>query len=556
MPLPVMRFGALFWGVAPSCDGSSGCSDEWEVEIEVVTSPFLGGGRTGSDRPFGRCGVPCPDRLGSCMKRHMVTDSRRWWVLAVVGLAQFIVLLDSTVVNIALPSAQRALGMTVADRQWVITAYAVTFGGLLLLGGRLSDVIGRKRSIVVGVIGFAAASALAGASVTPAMLFAGRAAQGVFAALLAPGALSILSVTFPEANERGKAFGIFGAVAGSGAAGGLILGGVVTEYLGWRWCLYLSVPVSVVIFLAALRVLPKDGARSNSRIDVLGGVTGTCALACMVYGFSEAQPGGWTDPAVLAALGLGALVLVGFVLRQARGSYPLLPLRIVRHRTRVGCFLISGAGQICGFAVFLFMTYYLQAVRGYSPVATGFAFLPFVLSLVLSSTQIAARLLPKLAPRSIVVPGVVLAGCGLALLSRTGLDTPYVSHVLPALILIGAGLGLMTMTAMATATASTHAEDSGVTSALVNASQQVGGAVGTAVLNTIAVAAAAGYVSHHRPALPDPRTSQLLQAAGTVHGYSVALYCLLGLLGLALFDVLVLIRDPAPVRPHLERTDP
>jgi EmrB/QacA subfamily drug resistance transporter len=430
------------------------------------------------------------------------------------------VVLDSTIVNIALPSAQRDLGMSDASRQWVITAYSLAFGGLLLLGGRIADLVGRKRTVVIGLIGFAAASALGGAAVNPGMLFGARALQGVFAAVLAPSALSLLTTTFTDPRERGRAFGIFGTLAASGAAIGFIVGGLVAEYLSWRWCLYVNVPIAVVGVVGALTVLRDHPGRTGARLDVPGVLLGCGGLVAMVYGFSEAEPRGWTDPLVLAAFAAGTVLLTVFVWWQKRAPTPLLPLHILRNRNRVGCFLTMALAVVGMFGMFLFMTYYLQVVLGYSPVQTGLAFLPMTASILLGSTQISARLLPRLPPRALMAPGMLLAATGMLILTRMTVHSAYATEIFPALVLMGLGMGLTFMPVFSTATAGVAPEDAGVTSATVNTSQQVGGSIGTALLNTIATTTGTAYITTHAT---DPAHRARITAEGTVHGYTVAI---------------------------------
>ncbi|BDH13430.1 MFS transporter [Streptomyces hygroscopicus] len=474
------------------------------------------------------------------------SGSRRWWGLVVIGLAQLIILLDGTVVNIALPSAQAELGMSDATRQWAITSYALAFGGLLLLGGRLSDLVGRKRMFLLGTAGFGIASAVAGAASGPGMLFAGRALQGVFAALLAPSGLALLNVTFTDPKERSRAFGVFGAVAGAGAAVGLIVGGLLTEYMNWRWCLYLSVPVAVIVLVAGAVLLRDVGSRASSRLDLLGVLLATGGLVALVYGFGEAGARGWSDTVVAATLVGGVALVVLFVVWQGRCAHPLLPLRIVRHRQRAGAYLTSGLGPIAMFALFLFMTYYLQVVLEFSSVKAGLAFLPLTLSMLMSSTQIAARLLPHVAPRTLVVPGVLLTACGMLLLTRMSVDSSYVTRVLPAMILAGVGMGATMMTAMATATSGVAPEDTGVASAMVNTTQQMGGAIGTAVLNTVAATATSGYLHDHLTGSATPAQRARVAAEGVVHGFSVALWWVVGLLVLTAVLAAALLKRDTP----------
>ncbi|KUM92792.1 Puromycin resistance protein pur8 [Streptomyces cellostaticus] len=458
------------------------------------------------------------------------TDPRRWWGLVVIALAQLMVVLDATIVNIALPSAQHDLGMTDANRQWVITAYTLAFGGLLLLGGRIADLAGRKRTFVIGLVGFAAASALGGAAATPGMLFGARALQGAFAAVLAPSALSLLTTTFTDPRERGKAFGIYGALAGSGSAIGFIVGGLLTEYLNWRWCLYVNVPIAVLAVLGAFALLHDRPGHGGARLDVPGAALGCGGLVAIVYGFSEAQPRGWTDPLVLALFAAGVVLLAAFVWWQTRAPSPLLPLHIVKDRNRAGCFLTMMLAVIGMFGLFLFMTYYLQVILGYSPVRAGLAFLPLTAAIIIGSTQISARLLSHVAPRILMVPGMVLAASGLLLLTRMTVHSSYSGEILPALILMGLGMGLTFMPVFATATSGVAPQDSGVTSATVNTSQQVGGSIGTALLNTIATTSSAAYITAH---LHSPSEKATVIPVGVVHGYTVAIWWAAGVMLLA-----------------------
>ena len=448
----------------------------------------------------------------------------------VIALAQLMVVLDATIVNIALPSAQQDLGMSDANRQWVITAYTLAFGGLLLLGGRIADLVGRKRTFMIGLVGFAAASALGGAATGSGMLFAARALQGVFAAVLAPSALSLLTTTFTDPKERGKAFGIYGALAGSGSAIGFIVGGLLTEYLNWRWCLYVNVPIAVIAFFGALVLLHDRPGHAGARLDVPGVLLGCGGLVAIVYGFSEAQPRGWSDPLVMTLLFGGVVLLAIFVWWQSRAPMPLLPLHIVKDRNRAGCFLTMGLAVIGMFGLFLFMTYYLQVVLAYSPVRTGLAFLPMTAAIIVGSTQISARLMNRVAPRMLMVPGMILAASGMVILTQMTVDSSYTTEILPALLLMGLGMGLTFMPVFSTATAGVAPQDSGVTSATVNTSQQVGGSIGTALLNTIATTSSTAYITAH---LTNPAQKALVVKEGVVHGYTVAIWWAAGIMLLA-----------------------
>ncbi|MFE2631676.1 MFS transporter [Streptomyces sp. NPDC059374] len=470
-------------------------------------------------------------------------DPRRWWGLVVIALAQLMVVLDATIVNIALPSAQEDLGISDGDRQWVITAYTLAFGGLLLLGGRIADLAGRKRTFIIGLIGFAAASALGGAATSSGMLFGARALQGVFAAVLAPSALSLLTTTFTDPKERGKAFGIYGALAGSGSAIGFIVGGVLTEYLDWRWCLYVNVPIAVIAVFGAFALLHDSPVHKGARLDVPGVILGCGGLVAIVYGFAEAEPRGWTDPLVLALFAAGVVLLVAFVAWQTRAPVPLLPLHIVRDRNRAGCFLTMALAVIGLFGLFLFMTYYLQVILGYSPVMTGLAFLPLTAAIIVGSTQIAARLLDHVPPRLLMAPGALLAAIGMVLLTQLTVDSSYAPHVLPALILMGLGMGLVFMPVFATATAGVAPQDSGVTSATVNTSQQVGGSIGTALLNTIATTSSTAYITAH---LLNPADRRLVTQQGIVHGYTVAIWWAAAIMLLAGIVAAVMVTAKPP----------
>jgi EmrB/QacA subfamily drug resistance transporter len=440
---------------------------------------------------------------------------RRWLILTVIGIAQLLVVLDVTIVNIALPSAQRDLGFSDDDRQWVITAYALAFGSLLLLGGRIADLFGRKWTFLAGLIGFAGASALGGAAQSFGLLVGARALQGTFAALLAPAALSLLATTFTDPAERGKAFGVYGAIAGAGGAFGLLLGGALTEVLDWRWCLYVSILFAVPAALAGLRLLHHVPAPNRPRLDIPGTLVASGGLFALVFGMSRAQTDGWGDPTTVAFLGASAVLLAGFVALQRRVAHPLLPLRVVTDRNRGGSFLAIATAGAGIFGVFLFLTFYLQNVKGMSPLETGLAFLPMNVAIVITATMVNTKILARTGPRPLIPTGMLLAALGMVLLTGIGVDTGYASHVLPSLILIGAGFGLVVAPSFATATLGVPRQDSGVASAMVSTSQQVGGSIGTALLSTLAVSATTDYLTSHGPELAR-------QAA--VEGYTTAFW--------------------------------
>ncbi|MER5182799.1 MFS transporter [Streptomyces sp. NPDC002896] len=472
-------------------------------------------------------------------------DPHRWWGLVVIALAQLMVVLDATVVNIALPSAQRDLQMSDGNRQWVVTAYTVAFGGLLLLGGRIADRVGRKRTFVIGLIGFAGASALGGAAVSSGMLFGARALQGCFAAVLAPSALSLVATTFTAPKERGRAFGIYGALAGSGSAIGLLAGGLLTQYLNWRWCLYVNVPIAALAVFGACALLRDRPGHRAVRLDVPGAVMGCGGLVAIVYGVGEAESHGWTDPLVLGLLAGGITLLAAFSWWQTRAPSPLLPPHIIRDRTRAGCFLTMALAVAGLFGIFLFMSYYLQVILGYSPVRTGLAFLPLTAAIITGSTQISARLLQRTAPRALLVPGMLLAASGTLLLTTLTVEAQYATRVLPAMVLMGLGMGLTFTPVFATATAGVAQQDAGVTSATVNTAQQVGGSIGTALLNTIATTSSSAYLAAH---LRDPAQQAHLTREGIVHGYTVALWWSAGLMLLAGLTAALMVTAKAPGR--------
>lgn len=474
-------------------------------------------------------------RPGADAAPAAVKSSGRWMILGVVCLAQLMVVLDATVVNIALPTAQHDLGFSNADRQWVVTAYSLAFGGLLLLGGRLSDMFGRERMLIIGMVGFAAASALGGAATGFTMLVIARALQGAMGAMLAPAALSTLTTTFSNSKERAKAFGVYGAISGAGGALGLLLGGLLTEYLNWRWTLYVNVVFSLFAITAAVRLLRMRPRDRSVRLDLPGVALVAAGLVAVVYGLSRAETDGWSAALPISLLIGGVLLLACFVLVERRAAHPLLPLRVVTDRFRGGAYLTIGLSAMGMFAVFLFLTYYLQQIKGFSPVATGAAFLPMIVALIGFSTGASALLVPRFGPRIIVCSGLVVAACGMGMLASL-LDTgsSYAAAILPSLLVVGAGLGMVFSAAMNTATYGAASADAGVASAMVNTVQQIGGAIGTALLNTIAVNALTGYLTDHGH-------TPAAAAHAAVHSYTVTFWASAGIfVGAALIAALVL----------------
>ncbi|RZS87143.1 EmrB/QacA subfamily drug resistance transporter [Motilibacter rhizosphaerae] len=464
-------------------------------------------------------------------------DPRRWLALGVIAVAQLMIVLDATIVNIALPKASADLGISTADRQWMVTAYTLAFGGLLLLGGRIADYNGRKRTFIIGLIGFAVASAIGGVAQSEAMLFAARALQGAFAAIMAPAALSLVTVTFTEPKERAKAFGVFGAISGGGAALGLILGGVLTEYASWRWCLGVNFPIAVATAFAAAAVVHESKAHGDTRYDIPGALLATLGLVSLVYGFTEAakqkstinpkthQPDivGWTGASTIAFLVAAVVLLVAFFVWESRAANPMLPLRIILDKNRGGSylvFLLVGAGL---FAMFLFLTYYFQLNLGYSPLKAGFAFLPFSLGIIVTA-GVAAQLLPRVGPRPLLLTGLVMGVLGMLWLTRLEQTSSYWAHVLPSEVIISVGMALVFIPASSTALVGAGGHDAGIASAVLNTSQQIGGSLGTALLNTLFASAVTSYITTHVAAATTKPAQAALALESTMHGYRTAFF--------------------------------
>ncbi len=444
--------------------------------------------------------MQAPDTEGTSDTYDLKTSTaekihkNRWWILAVVAMAQLMVVLDATVVNIALPSAQKALDFSNADRQWIVTGYALSFGSLLLLGGRIADLFGRKKTFIVGLFGFAIASAIGGASTGFPMLVTARAVQGAFGALLAPAALSLLTTTFTDSSERGKAFGIYGAIAGAGGAIGLLLGGVLTEYLSWRWSLYVNLVFAVTAAVGGIIFLTNDHRDHRPKLDLPGVALASGAMFSLVYGFSHAETTSWSNSITLGFLIAAIALLVSFVFVETKVSHPLLPMRVVLNRNRGGSYLSVFIASVGMFGVFLFLTYYLQNTLHYSPVVTGLAFLPMIALLVMVATVTTSILLPKFGPRYLISSGMIIASLGMLLLGRITANSSYIFVILPALLVLGVGLGAIMAPSMNTATAGVTPADAGVASATVNTSQQIGGSIGTALLNTLAASTGTAYL--------------------------------------------------------------
>jgi EmrB/QacA subfamily drug resistance transporter len=467
-------------------------------------------------------------------------EPNRWKVLALLGVAQLMVVLDATIVNIALPSAQRDLGFSTDSRQWIVTAYALAFGSLLLLGGKLGDLFGRKWTFIAGLAGFSLASALGGFAQSFGMLVAARTLQGAFGALLAPSALSLLTVTFADSPDRPKAFGIFGAIAGGGASIGLVLGGALTQTLSWRWCLYVNLVIAIPTAMLSWRMLVNHADPNRPRIDVPGVVTATGGLFAVVYGFSNAETSSWSDPVTIIALVVSVVLLSTFVAIERRQSHPLLPLHIVWNRARGGAYasiVLAGSGV---FGVFLFLTYFMQQNLAFSPLTTGLAFLPMTAMIVISSTTSQTRILPRTGAKPLIICGMTLGLLAMIGLTRLSPSSSYAADVLPSLLVLGLGMGAIFAPAFGTATLGVDRTEAGVASAMVNTSQQVGGSVGTALLSTLFASSAAAFARTHP-------TQHGLAAAASIHGYTTAFWWSAGIFAVGLLVAVFVF--PMRVRP-------
>lgn len=413
----------------------------------------------------------------------------RWWAMLAIGVSQLMVVLDATIMNVALPSAQIDLGFSDALRPWVITAYALSFGGLLLLGGRIADLMGRKQIFIIGLVGFAIASALGGAAPSFAVLLAARALQGIFAALLAPAALSLLTTTFTDPKERGKAFGIYGALAGAGGAVGLLLGGVLTDALSWRWTMYVNIAFAAVALVVGLIALAPTHRERGVKLDVPGAIFATLGFFALVFGFTNAEEHGFGDITTWGALALGVILVAIFVLLQRKGKSPLLPLAIILDRDRgasmIGIFI---AGAVI-FGVNLYLVYFLQIVFGFTPLQTGLAVLPLCLGIMAAAMISTAVLLDKVGAKILVPAGMVVSAVGALLLLQAQADSSYALHVAVPMFVVAVGLGAIISTCVSTGTLGVDRHDAGAASAAVNASQQLGGSIGLAIMNTLVASA-------------------------------------------------------------------
>ena len=475
---------------------------------------------------------PTPARASGAGTLGDEPHPQRWLALAVIAVTVLLVILDATIVNIALPAVSADLQISAASQQWIVTAYTLTFGGLLLLGGRIADFWGRKRTYLVGAAGFAVASALGGVAQDEGMLFAARALQGAFGALLAPASLALLTVLFTDPRERARAFAVYGAIAGGGSAVGLLLGGVLTEYADWRWCFWVNLPVAIVAVVAAIPIVPESRAPGDTRYDIPGAVLVTAGVAAVVYGFTlvaetsqeNAADGipenGWTDPTALLFIGLGVLLVAAFVVVELRSRNPLLPMRIVLDRNRGGAYLTStlvGAGLIGAF----FLSLYFQQVLGYQPVHAGLASLPTTLGVLLSAGAASAAA-PRIGPKPLIVLGGLLAAGGLFTLSSLDVDSGFWALAFPGQLLLGLGLGFTFVPLSNVALVGAGEHDAGAASAMLNATQQVGASIGTALLATLSVGAITDYLTDAATSGRDPATDPTVGLEAQVAGYTTA----------------------------------
>lgn len=430
---------------------------------------------------------------GEALRREAKAARRRWLGLLVITGSQLLIVLDATIVNVALPALSDDLKLSDADRQWVVTAYTLAFGGLLMLGGRIADYLGLRRTFMVGLVGFGVASALAGMAPNFELLLTARALQGVAGALMAPAALALLANTFTDPAERVRAFSIFGTVAGAGSAVGLVLGGVLTEFVSWRATMLINVPVAALLVFAALKYLDEWKAERVAGLDWLGALLATAGLSTVVYAFSEAERSGWAETLTLWLFGTGFSLLILFVLSQHMIRHPLLPLRVLADRNRAGANLAVMLTMVGLFGVFFFLSFYMQEVLNYSPLMTGIAFLPATLTIVVSS-EFLTRVSTRFDPR--VLMGGGLLGTGLSLLLFTRLDTSanYWVDLLPGMLIMGFAINCVFVPAFNVGTQGVAPADAGVASAAINTSQQVGGSLGLALLSSVAAGRAASFL--------------------------------------------------------------
>ena len=470
-------------------------------------------------------------------------DNRRWFVLVLVCIAQFMVVLDATITNVALPSIQTGLDFSTSSLQWVVNAYTLAFGGFLLLGGRAADFVGRRRLFVLGVIVFTGASLVCGLAQSSEMLIAARALQGLGAAMVSPAALSIVTTTFREGPERAKALSVWAAIAVGGAAIGLLMGGVLTEYLSWEWVFFVNVPVGVIAILLSLRFIPESRQADTNGVDVLGAITVTAGLTLLVYAIVKTQDYGWASAETIGMAVGAAALLTAFVLIELRSKAPLVRLGIFRQRSLTGANLAMLAVTGGMFAIFYFASLYVQQTLGFTPVQAGLAFLPLTAGIILFS-GIAQQLVGRIGVKPVALVGMFVAAIGLMLLARIPVDGHYASDVLPGILVMSAGLGLTFVPMTLIATTGVADADAGLASGIFNSSQQIGGALGLAILSTVAASTTADALPSGTAPTPAENASAL------VDGFQAAFAVGSGLMivGVLITAILVRKRDVAVIQ--------
>ncbi|MGW6289308.1 MFS transporter [Streptomyces sp. NPDC055107] len=429
--------------------------------------------------------------------------------LLVIASCQLMVVLDVTIVNIALPHMQKDLGFSTENLSWVINAYTLTFGGLLLLGGRLGDILGRRRVFIFGVLLFVFASLLGGLSQEGWQLLAARSLQGVGGAIASPTALSLITTTFREGPERNRAFGVFAAVSAGGSAIGLLAGGVLVEWLDWRWVLFVNVPIGLLIALAAPRYIP-ESERRPGHFDVAGALTSTAGMVLLVYGFIRASEEGWTDPVTLGSFGAAVVLLGVFIAIESRSRQPITPLALFRDRNRAGTYTMMLCLSAAIFGMFFFLTLFVQDVLDFSPLRAGLAFLPVSVVIAISA-GLASQLLPRWGPKPFMVVGAILAAAGLGWLTRTDVHSSYLGSILGPMLVFGFGMGMQFVSLTLMAVSGVAPKEAGAASGTLNASQQVGGSLGLSILVTTFGTASRNEATDQAPAFLQEATPAQLQ---------------------------------------------
>jgi EmrB/QacA subfamily drug resistance transporter len=469
------------------------------------------------------------------MTEAQAAERRRWIALALLCVAQFMVVLDASIVNVALPSIGTALDFSQDNLSWVVNAYVLTFGGFLLLGGRMADLLGRRRVFMGGLVLFALASLAGGLATNDSQLIAARAVQGLGAAILSPAALSIVTTTFRDGAERNKALGVWGAVAGSGGAAGVLLGGVLTQYLGWEWVLWVNVPIGIAAAAIAPTLLAESRSESQSRtFDVAGAVSITAALSLLVYAVVDANSAGWGSTQTIGLLGVSALLFAAFVAIERRSSSPVVPFRIFRIQTVTGANVVGLLIGASLFSMFFYISLYMQQVLGYSAIKTGLSYLPLALMIIVAA-GVASQLTTKIGFKPVLAAGMVFIAAGLLWFSQVSPDGGYLSDILGPSILAAIGLGLAFVTSTIAAVSGVADHEAGLASGLINTTQQVGGALGLAVLSAIAISV----------------TGSSLSPAALTDGFQSAFLAGAGIAVLGLIATLTLIRT-SDSRAHVE----